>query len=80
MSVASETRELVEKLVLDDRGKCLAEVAIALAVVLDGGNEDKLTGAMAQSIPGTAREYRLTIDRLVEGTPEADTFLEGLNT
>lgn len=79
MSCSSSVSELLEKLVLDDRGRALGEIALALACVLDG-NEDKLTGAMAQSIPGTARELRATINQLVDGTPEADTFLEGLNT
>lgn len=77
--VVTAVREYVEKLVLDDHGRALAEIAIALAQVLDGSDNERLSGAMAQSIPGTARELRLTLQEMSGTAPEGDDFLTRLN-
>ena len=62
---------------LDDANQTRSQIAIALARTLDSANSG-MSGAMAQSIPGTAKELQNVMDEIRNHISSADTFIAGL--
>lgn len=70
------TKELND-LTLDDANQTRGQIALALARTLDMSREST-TGAIAQSVPGTAKELRETMKEIHDNVKEGDEFISGL--
>lgn len=70
------TKELND-LTLDDANQTRGQIALALARTLDMSRE-ATTGAIAQSVPGTAKELRETMKEIHDNVKEGDEFISGL--
>lgn len=64
----------LNKLPLDDANQSRAQIAISLARTLDSAR-DSTTGAMAQSIPGTAKQLLDCLKEIRESIKGHDDFL-----
>ena len=76
-SVEEAVRKELEDLTLDDANQSRAQIALALARTLDTAR-DATSGAVAQSVPGTAKELRATLDEIRDHIEGGDEFLKGL--
>lgn len=65
------------ELTLDDANQARAQIALALARTLDSAR-DATSGAVAQSVPGTAKELRECLKEIRDNIKEGDEFLDGL--
>jgi hypothetical protein len=76
-TVYSAVNALLSGMELDPAGNARAAIARALARKLDeAGHQDSGTIAMAMS--GIAKELRGTLDTILEGTGDSQTFLADL--
>ncbi len=76
-SVEGAVFEFLNELDLDSANQARAQIALALARTLDSAR-DATSGAVAQSVPGTAKELRETMKAITDNVTEGDTFLDGL--
>ena len=76
-SVEEAVRKELNDLDLDDANQSRAQIALALSRTLDSARE-ATSGAVAQSVPGTAKELRNTLDEIRDHIQGGDTFLDNL--
>lgn len=76
-SVEDAVHKELDDLTMDNANQSRAQIALALARTLDSAR-DATSGAMAQSIPGTAKELRECLKEIRESIRDGDTFMEGL--
>ena len=76
-SVEDAIRKELDDLTLDDANQSRAQIAISLARTLDSA-KDSTSGAMSQSVPGTARELRECLKEIHNSIREGDDFLTEL--
>ena len=76
-SVEDAVHKELDGLTLDDANQSRAQIALALARTLDSAR-DATSGAIAQSVPGTAKELRETMKEIRNSITEGDTFLDRL--
>lgn len=76
-SIEAALTKRFEDMTLDDDNQVRAQIALALARTLDSAR-DATSGAVAQSVPGTAKELRETLKEIRDNVKEGDAFLEGL--
>ena len=78
-SVEHAVEQELRSLTLDDANQTRAQIALALARTLDSA-KDSTSGAMSQSVPGTSRELRDTMQEIRDNLKSGDEFLTGLLT
>ena len=76
-SVEVAIEKFLDSLEMDDANQARAQIALALARTLDQA-KDSTSGAMSQSVPGTAKELRECMKAIQDNVREGDAFLEGL--
>ena len=76
-SIVEAVRKELGDLTLDDANQTRAQIALALARTLDSVHEGS-SGALAQSVPGTAKELRETMKEIRDHIQSGDTFLDGI--
>lgn len=77
-SVEAAVEKELNDLQLDDANQTRGQVALALARTLDSG-KDSTSGAMAQSIPSTAKQLLETMQAIRDHLAGGDDFLDSLN-
>ena len=76
-SVEDAVRNELDQLTLDNANQSRAQIALALARTLDSARE-ATSGAVAQSVPGTAKELRECLKEIRDSIVGGDDFLGGL--
>ena len=76
-SVEEAVRQDLDGLTLNDENQARAQIALALARTLDD-TRGATSGAAQQSVAGTSKELRSTLQEIGEHLDGDDTFLKGL--